>query len=59
MHPQQRMRLSIATYITIAHPTYVARACSHACRYNRDTVQQLAETARRSIDMSDNAARPR
>jgi len=28
-------------------------------RYQRETVQQLAEAARRAVDMSDNAARPR
>lgn len=29
------------------------------CRYNRDAVQELAESCRRMVDMSDNAARPK
>lgn len=30
-----------------------------AVRYQRDTVKELAEGARRAVDMSSNAARPR
>ena len=33
--------------------------CVAVYRYDRDAVQQLAEAARRAVDMSDNAARPR
>uniref|UniRef100_A0A383VSK7 Rho-GAP domain-containing protein n=1 Tax=Tetradesmus obliquus TaxID=3088 RepID=A0A383VSK7_TETOB len=41
------------------HRPVAAAFLLEAHRYNRDTVQQLAEAARRNIDMSDNAARPR
>ncbi|WIA30981.1 hypothetical protein OEZ86_001026 [Tetradesmus obliquus] len=41
------------------HRPVAAAFLLEAHRYNRDAVQQLAEAARRNIDMSDNAARPR